>query len=343
MEVTRSPPFPEWLSEYVDCVNSRLSGLYSEDGSALHRAAVHALAGGKRVRAVLALLWCELVSGDYARAVPVAVAYELAHAAALVQDDIIDRSNMRRGEKSVVGQYGIADAMLTSNLLLFWVPRKIAEYGESGIGARPLCRLFDMLGESYGAATLGEYLDLEMAKRGEVTEAEYMEMIRLKTGALIGAASASGAIAGGCLGEDGGGGGEGVAEAAYKFGERLGMAYQVRDDLLDLMGDEGVLGKPVFTDMMRGKKNLLLTHTLGRCSDAEKRFITGLMSERESFGADEIQRARELFDRYGSVSYAKEVAAGCVDEARRILAPLKKRDAWHKIDDLCGFLSNRSY
>ncbi|MGH9920095.1 MAG: polyprenyl synthetase family protein, partial [Nitrososphaerales archaeon] len=96
-----------WLKEYLRPVNSELSELYpARPSTALESAASEALSsGGKRVRGTLALLWCELFSGDYRPAIPLAVAYELAHASALVQDDIIDHSDMRMGRKSLVAKY----------------------------------------------------------------------------------------------------------------------------------------------------------------------------------------------------------------------------------------------
>src|SRR5579864_2851605 len=188
--------FPSWIEEYLHAVNSQLLRLYS-DGIPLRAPVIEALSTkGKRVRAILALLWCEALCGDYKRALPVAVAYELAHSAALVQDDIIDGSEKRRGQKSIVSKYGIPNAILTSNMLLFEVPKMLAEYGSSDVSSATLCRLFDMLGESYRDATAGEFRDLEMAKSDNLSEADYEEMIKLKTGALIGASSASGAIIG---------------------------------------------------------------------------------------------------------------------------------------------------
>lgn len=328
---------PSWLGEYEECVNTQLAALYREAGSTLDRAAVDALSKGKRVRAILALLWCEAVSGDYEPAVPVAVAYELAHAAALVQDDIIDGSQKRRGEESIVQKYGLADAILTSNALLFHVPRKIAEYSRFNLSAEALCRLFDMLGQSYGAATRGEYLDLEMAKRREVSEHEYEEMIRLKTGALIAASAASGAIVGGGLREDG------VVGRAYRFGEWLGMAYQVQDDVLDLMGDERVMGKAIFTDMKGGKRNLVLIHAFKHCSESERNFLVGLLGNHRPYVEEEVERARALFLKHDSVSYSGKIASKYVEEAKNVLASMRENDARDKLLELSDYLASRSY
>ena len=333
-----SSSYPAWLEEYLQPVNSKISNLY-KGSTTLESAITDALSTkGKRIRAILALLWCEAISGEFESAMPIAVAYELAHAAALVQDDIIDGSAMRRGQRSIVDKYGISNAILTSNMLLFQVPKKLAEYGGSNITSATLCRLFDMLGESYGAATLGEFLDLEMARENTLSESDYEQMIKLKTGALIGASSASGAIVGG--GEDVD---DNVIDAAYNFGELLGMAYQVQDDLLDLMGDETVMGKPAFTDMKSGKRNLVLIHTMKHCSKDEEAFIAGLFGNGGSYERGEIERARGLFQKYGSVEHAQEASLQYVARAKEMLSDLKHSKARERLYELSDYLSSRSY
>src|SRR5208282_2960205 len=222
-----SPAAPLWLESYVGRIDSRISARVGTGSHSLEIAVAEALSGGKRVRAVLALLWCELVSGEFDAAIPVATAYEFAHAAALVQDDIVDGSESRRGDESIVKKYGLRSAILASNLLLAYVPREISEYGEGEPnGGRKLAKLFELLGDAYASSVLGEFLDLEMAEKVDASEGDYEHMIGLKTGALIGASSASGVVVGGKA--DSGR----MVDLAYRFGESLGMAYQVQDDLL---------------------------------------------------------------------------------------------------------------
>src|SRR5208283_3681194 len=116
---TVSPALPSWIPEYSDCIDSEIRELHHFGDTSLSRSVSDALeTKGKRIRAILSMLWCEMVSGDYKRAIPVAVAYELAHAAALVQDDIIDNSSSRRGKMSIVAKYGVAGAILSSDMLL---------------------------------------------------------------------------------------------------------------------------------------------------------------------------------------------------------------------------------
>lgn len=336
-EAAFSLTLPTWLGEYTDCINEEIFSHYGKGKTELDKAALDAISKGKRIRAVLALLWCEALGCDYRQAAPVAVAYELAHAAALVQDDIIDSSDLRRGEKSIVGKYGIAGAILTSNTLLFQVPNLIAECGRRGSDSATLCRLLDLLGECYRSATVGEFLDLEMAERDHVTEAEYGEMIRLKTGALIGASSASGAIVGSALKD------KEAISAAYGFGESLGMAYQVQDDILDILGDEIVIGKPIFTDIKRGKKSLVLIHLLNNCSEEESRFIRTLFARQGSYEAWEVEKARNLLARYDSARYAQKFASHYMERAEKLLLSVRGSTARDRLLELSGYLAMRKY
>jgi geranylgeranyl diphosphate synthase, type I len=328
---------PAWLGEYTSCIDEEIILHYGKGGTQLDKAALEAISKGKRIRAVLALLWCEALGDHYRKAAPVAVAYELAHAAALVQDDIIDNSNLRRGEKSIVGKYGIPGAILTSNTLLFQVPNLIAECGRRGSDSATLCRLLDLLGECYRSATLGEFLDLELADQDNASEAQYGEMIRLKTGALIGASSASGAIVGSALKD------EDAINTAYSFGESLGIAYQVQDDVLDLLGDERDIGKPIFTDIKRGKKSLVLIHLLSRCSEEESRFMRTLIGKRGSYEDWEVEKARSLLIRYDSAAYAQKFALRHVERAEKLLLSARESKARDRLLELSGYLTFRKY
>ncbi len=328
---------PAWLATYTEVIDSKVSSAFGPEGSELEVAVKEALRGGKRIRAVLALLWCEAVSGSYQRAVPVAVAYEMAHAAALVQDDILDDSGYRHGERSIVGRHGLRLAILASNMLLAQVPREIAEYGSLDSGGKTLKRLFDLLGESFGAAVLGESLDLEMSQKESVDQSDYEYMIRLKTGALVAASSASGVIVGG------GADNEPAVKIAYDFGEWLGMAYQVHDDLLDIVGDEATLGKPVFADIKGGKRNIVLIHALERCSQKDRLFLRKLLDSKDGFDDTQISRAREILSRYGSVEYAQGIAATYAENARKLLEAAELGATKNKLLELSDYLVSRKY
>lgn len=322
-----------WLKVYQDSVDLELSGLYFPGrATALERAVADALsAGGKRVRATLALLWCEAYSGDYRPAIPLAVAYELAHASALIQDDIIDHAGLRRGKESVVAKYGLANAILASDLLLFYVPKMVAKY--SNLESVRLARIFDLVGEACRATTWGEFLDLEMAREDGWAEREYEEMIRLKTSTLLSAPCASGAIVGGANEEQ--------VSMASRFGEAVGMAYQIQDDTLDLMGDESLLGKPVFTDLRGGKRSVVLMHCASRCSNEDRRFILGLFNRSGPYASAEVARLRGLIETTGSLEYARKKVVRFTEDAKDALNNVPTSRAKSLLGDLTDYLASR--
>ena len=324
-----------WLSGYVELINSELRRLFPRGSpTVLENAVSDALStGGKRVRAILALLWCEAYSGDCRPAVPLGVAYELAHSSALVQDDIIDHSSMRRGEKSIEAKYGLTTALLASDLLLFNVPKMIAKYGDLEGGR--LARIFDLVGEACRATTWGEFLDMQMAMGEEGKEGEYAEMIRLKTSTLLSAPCASGALVGGASYEE--------ETLATKFGEELGMAYQIQDDTLDIVGDEAVLGKPIFTDLRGGKKSVILIHCMSRCSNDDRAFIRALLGRSGPYRKDEISKLLALVQQHGSIDYANELARQHTQAAREVLDSVPEGIATSHLRELAEYLASRYY
>jgi geranylgeranyl pyrophosphate synthase len=329
--------YPTWLDHYVELVDSSVSKLFGRGDSSLEMAVTEALSGGKRVRAVLALLWCEGASGSPDVAVPVAVAYELAHAAALIQDDILDDSDSRRGGTSIVRKHGLKSAMLASNMLLAQVPGVISEYGLHASGGEVLRKLFELLGDSFGATIMGEFLDLEMAGKDSVEQGDYEYMIRMKTGALVGASSASGVVVGGGLKN------EHLLNVAYESGESLGMAYQVQDDLLDIVGDEKTLGKPVFADIRGGKKNAVLIHVISKSSEADRAFLRELLQKRGPFLESEIERVKELLTEHGSVEYARRLSGRYATHARNVIESAGMGEAGKKLMQLSDYLASRKY
>ena len=328
--------FPKWLQDYQRIINDRISTEFKGDISELDRFALEEVSGGKRIRAVLAMLWCEAYCGDADPVVPIAVAYELAHAAALVQDDIIDDSDSRRGAKSFAGKYGVPRAILAANALLFYVPKMIAKYGRKDSNADTICKLLDLLGDCCRAATTGEFLDLELANLAEVKESQYLEMIKLKTGALIAASCASGALIGG------GQKNWNSVRDASTFGELLGIAYQIQDDILDFLGDESVLGKPAFTDIWNGKTSLVMIHLMKNCTDEETQFANSLIGRREAFEDWECDRLRTLLTKYGSAEFAGNLARAYIRNGEAILNGLADSKAKDRLFELSNYLSSRN-
>ena len=219
----------EYLERRVSMVNERLAEVIEAvDPPELSEELAHvALAGGKRVRPAVTILACEACGGDADAAVDFAVAVELVHNASLVVDDIIDRSDVRRGTPSAWAEYGYGPALIASDGLL----------GEAFALLSVNDQAMQVVAESM--VELGEGEATELVAR-PTNEREYMELARRKTGALFRAAAELGAVAAGAD--------PFTVEAFGDYAERVGVAFQIRDDVLDATADADELGKPTGQD-----------------------------------------------------------------------------------------------
>lgn len=204
-------------------------------------------AGGKRVRPVLVVAFCEAAGGDRVSALPAACAMEMVHTFSLIHDDLpeMDNDDYRRGRPSCHKAYGAATALLAGDALLsesFYVLTR-----NSDLPSEAVVRLVGELSFAAGSAGMvgGQELDMEYEKREDVALSDLEQMVSGKTGALIRAACRMGCIAAGAS--------EDTIEKAGKYGEKLGLAFQVIDDILDITSTTEALGKPVGSDAESGK------------------------------------------------------------------------------------------
>ncbi|WP_435127376.1 polyprenyl synthetase family protein [Halobaculum sp. D14] len=228
----------EYLERRVAMVNDRLTEVTEavEPDRLAEELGHVALAGGKRVRPTVTLLTCEAAGGDTADAVDFAVGVELVHNASLVVDDIIDRSAVRRGTPSAWAEFGYGPAIIASDGLL----------GEAFALFSSDERAMQVVAESM--VELGEGEATELVAR-PTNEAEYMELARRKTGALFRAAAELGAVAADAD--------PFAVESFGEYAERVGVAFQIRDDVLDAVADPAELGKPTGQDEAVDRPSLL--------------------------------------------------------------------------------------
>ena len=208
-------------------------------------------AGGKRLRPVLMLMAADAFGGDAGKAVAPAVGIELFHNFTLLHDDVMDDSDTRRGRPSVQAKWDINTAILSGDAMLTMATAKIAEVEDRIL--RPVLERFNGMAM---AVYEGQRLDMDFEQRPEVTPGEYIDMISKKTGALLGASAAIGALIGGASQQD--------AEAMYHFGMMLGVAFQIEDDRLDTFGDPAVFGKPIGGDIRNNKQTFLMVSALAK-------------------------------------------------------------------------------
>ena len=253
--------------------------------------------GGKRIRPVLTLMACNLFSEDVQSAVNTALGIEIFHNFTLLHDDIMDRADVRRGKPTVHQKWNENTAILSGDVMQIASYQFIAKTDSTFL--KPVLDLF-----SQTAAEIceGQQYDVDFENRDEVSIEEYLEMIRLKTAVLLGCALKTGAWIGGAGEED--------AQNLYDFGINIGLAFQLKDDLLDVYGDEASFGKKIGGDILCNKKTYLLIYALehARGYDAVALKYWLNISDEKSFD-DKIICITSLYNRIG-------VKAICEDKMR---------------------------
>lgn len=261
-------------------------------------------AGGKAIRPALTLLTAEAAGGTAGAALPAAVAVELAHNFSLLHDDVMDGDLTRRHRPTAWSVFGINAAILAGDALLAGAVEELAGGCAPAVGVRVLSRAVLDLVE-------GQSADMAFEQRSDVTIDECLVMAGRKTGALLGGACALGAVHGG--------GTPGQAERFRAFGERLGLAFQLVDDLLGIWGDPAVTGKPVHSDIRNRKKSLPVVAALTSATPAGAE-LAALYLRGDPLTGDEPARAADLIDAAGGRAWAVDRAGALLDEANAELA-----------------------
>lgn len=289
-------------------------------------------AGGKRLRPILVLMSCEATSGQYTTAVPAAISYELAHEASLVQDDIIDNSDLRHDKETVHKKRGVTSAILVSDLLIFDIFNQLSKYGETSLTKKKIVRLMSYVARAANLTIKGEFMDAVLSKQDKISEEDYLIVAGLKTGALMAAASASGAVVGGAS--------ETVIDAMYRFGYNLGIAFQIRDDILDITGNSSQLGKPVMKDLQNNASNIVLINAIQK-ADAYKQNLIHSMLYKQWFALSDMRELQRLLEELKSIEYASKLAEKYTSLSRDCLKALRASATRDKLESLTFSLEMR--
>ncbi len=199
---------------------------------------------GKRIRPLLVLMGCDLFGGDIREALHPAMAMEIFHNFTLLHDDIMDRAPLRRGKETVYKKYDVNTAILSGDTMFVLAYEYIARTNPV-----VLPRILDLFNETARMVCEGQQYDMNYETTVQVTHDDYIQMIRLKTAVLLACSMKTGAILAGAP--------PGETEKAYKFGENLGLAFQLQDDWLDVFGDSSKFGKELGGDIITNKKTFL--------------------------------------------------------------------------------------
>jgi octaprenyl-diphosphate synthase len=278
---------------------------------------------GKMFRPTLTLLASAVAGRPEPRAVTLAAVVELVHLATLVHDDSVDHSALRRGMPTINSLFSHQVSVIMGDFLY---SRAVVELVRSGD-----LEVLRVLADATNAMTVGEMRQLTSLDALGFSEEDYEDLIRAKTASLLSAACAIGALAGA---------NEHTAALA-RYGEQLGMAFQVADDLLDYTSDESVTGKPCGIDLREHKVTLPLIHALRGLGAAPRREVDALFDTPEPEDA-QIARVIEIVSDRGGLDYARERGLEYAHEAERALAELPETAASASLRDAIAYALDRS-
>lgn len=283
-------------------------------------------AGGKRLRPAFCYWGFRAAGGHPDEPIlRVAAALELLHTFAVVHDDIMDASASRRGQPTVNAKHGTSVALLAGDLALVLADDELMS---SGFPIAAIQRAFVAYSRMRQEVIAGQFLELRAAARPSITEEEARRIARLKSGRysireplLVGAELA--------------GAGAELVDGFGRFGDELGEAFQLVDDLLGTFGDPEVTGKPVDSDIRTGKRHLLFATTVRMLGEPDRRWLLGIWGAGDRLTTDDVARARDLIESSGARAETESLLEDLVTSARRRLAGLPiEADARAALEDL---------
>jgi geranylgeranyl diphosphate synthase type II len=238
--------------------------------------------GGKRIRPLLVLAGCDLYGGNLEEAINAAIGIELFHNFTLLHDDIMDQAPIRRGKETVYKKWNSNVAILSGDTMFALATEYISKTHETILPevlttfistARQVCE--------------GQQYDMNFENREDVSIAEYIRMIRLKTAVLIACSLKLGAIIAGASGDE--------KKKIYAFGENLGLAFQLQDDLLDTFGEENKFGKEIGGDILARKKTFLYVKALELANESQQEELLRHLADCTIMASEKIRRVKELY------------------------------------------------
>ncbi|MBR1415900.1 MAG: polyprenyl synthetase family protein [Prevotella sp.] len=274
--------------EILRNVNQALDALpYDRKPESLYEPVKYVLSlGGKRIRPVLMLLGYNLYKDNPQDIMMQALGLETYHNYTLLHDDLMDNADLRRGHQTVHKRWDANTAILSGDSMLVLAYQRMQQ-----CDAAYLPRVMELFTETALEIGEGQQYDMDFETRNDVTEDEYIEMIRLKTSVLLACALKIGAILGDASAED--------ADLLYRFGEQIGLAFQLQDDLLDVYGDEKVFGKAIGGDITSNKKTYMLINAMNRANDSQRAELMQWIEAKTFDRQEKIAAVTRLYDEIG--------------------------------------------
>lgn len=276
-------------------VNAFIDALpYDRQPASLYSPVRYALsAGGKRMRPVLALMAYNLFRDDPETILMTATGIETYHNYTLLHDDLMDKSDLRRGRPTVHKKWNDNTAILSGDTMMVLAYQQLANCADDKLPAVLDCftRTALEIGE-------GQQYDMDFEERTDVAEEEYIEMIRLKTSVLLACAMKVGGILAGAAEAD--------LALLYKAGESVGLAFQLQDDYLDVYGDEAVFGKPIGGDICNNKKTYMLINACRTATGKDRDELLRWITAKDFIAKEKIAAVTAIYDKLGIDRMAKE-------------------------------------
>ena len=302
-------------TEIQEKVNAYIASLpYERKPKSLYDPIEYVLAaGGKRIRPSFVLMAYNLFHDDVDRILPVATALETYHNYTLLHDDLMDKADMRRGRPTVHKKWDDNTAILSGDTMLVLAYEHLAK-----CDTKYLKPALDLFTETAVEVSEGQQFDMEFETRNDVAEEEYIEMIRLKTSVLLACALKMGAVVAGASDAD--------ANALYAFGEKVGLAFQLQDDLLDVYGDPKVFGKAIGGDITSNKKTFMLINAFNRADAGTRAELERWTTATEFDPAEKIAAVTEIYNRLGIDKLAEQRIKEYFEQSRQHLDELSVSD-----------------
>jgi geranylgeranyl diphosphate synthase type II len=278
--------------------------------------------GGKRLRPVLTLMTATNFGAKGDNAIHAAMAIELFHNFSLIHDDIMDEAPYRRGHETVHKKWNEHIAILSGDVLLVKAYESLANCEN-----KFLPTLLHLFNKTDKEVCEGQQMDMDFENRVSVTESEYIEMIRLKTSVLLGCSLQFGGVVSDLNQE--------MQDALYNYGQYIGIAFQIKDDLLDLYGDSSVIGKQIGGDVISNKKTLLSIKAQEFGCDLEELSLLSDINKR-------VNRAQNIFEELGAKKYVEQAMHSYYNKAIDALKilPLSQQDLYIQF---ASYLIERSH
>lgn len=298
-------------NEILDIVSRYIDSLpYNRKPQSLYEPIKYVLsAGGKRIRPSFVLMAYNMFRDDVETALPAAAALETYHNYTLLHDDLMDNADMRRGRPTVHVKWNPNTAILSGDTMLSLAYLHLAK-----VDAAKLKPALDLFTETALQVSEGQQLDMEFETRADVTEEEYIEMIRLKTSVLLAAALKMGALLAGASEDD--------MRLIYEFGEKVGLAFQLQDDYLDVYGNPEIFGKAIGGDIVSNKKTYMLINASNRADDETQRELHHWLGVKDFDHAEKINAVTGIYNRLGIDLLAQQKIEQYFNESRRYLEML---------------------